>query len=471
MAFSSSVSYGVPPGASLGGAAGGPMASAGSQDNNYSSFPAVKIEELLSVLSEIGLVGTTHDDVARPSYSFVQTCLYAFVECLSNANGDALERWRGDLIAGAGESRDMYEEALSVAIFCREIRAMMMAATINDFSVSDLNRPQAKRFKRQMSGLVNFFRFRTDREVEYEDVVHESEVLYDERDELSRSVRELKVQVERREAEHKASLAEADVKRRDNAKLKDTLYELRQEQDRLVEEADRGKTRQADLVKRQTEITYRMRLIDEELDSLNMRVQYSPQDLHSMIHELDGQHGAKAQALAEEEAKGASLAERIAVLSQLEAKASKCSQDMNVVLEDLARISAEERELDEQQRRLEAELRERNERVQRRHELESQTRFGRERLARIEASHEERRADEAKRARADEEALRTMDEERAQREARADEMRQETQRLADEYAQQRDAFDAVCARFKRDKARLDAVCRDYITSVSQRLEI
>lgn len=196
---------------------------------------------------------------------------------------------------------------------------MMMAATINDFSVSDLNRPQAKRFKRQMSGLVNFFRFRTDREVEYEDVVHESEVLYDERDELSRSVRELKVQVERREAEHKASLAEADVKRRDNAKLKDTLYELRQEQDRLVEEADRGKMRQADLVKRQTEITYRMRLIDEELDSLNMRVQYSPQDLHSMIHELDGQHGAKAQALAEEEAKGASLAERIAVLSQLEA--------------------------------------------------------------------------------------------------------------------------------------------------------
>lgn len=121
MAFSSSVSYGVPPGASLGGAAGGPMASAGSQDNNYSSFPAVKVEELLSVLSEIGLVGTTHDDVARPSYSFVQTCLYAFVECLSNANGDALERWRGDLIAGAGESRDMYEEALSVAIFCREM--------------------------------------------------------------------------------------------------------------------------------------------------------------------------------------------------------------------------------------------------------------------------------------------------------------------------------------------------------------
>lgn len=141
-------------------------------------------------------------------------------------------------------------------------------------------------------------------------------------------------------------------------------------------------------------------------------------------------------------------------------KASKCSQDMNVVLEDLARISAEERELDEQQRRLEAELRERDERVQRRHELESQTRFGRERLARIEASHEERRADEAKRARADEEALRTMDEERAQREARADEMRQQTQRLADEYAQQRDAFDAVCARFKRDKARLDAVCRE-----------
>lgn len=139
MAFSSSVSYSGPPGSlhagGIGSGAGGTTGAAGgggnsgssggvagaAQDNNYSSFPIISVDELISVLSEIGLVGTTPDDVNRPTFSFAQTCLYAFVECLSNANGDALERYRSDLIAGAGESKDMYDEALSVAIFTREM--------------------------------------------------------------------------------------------------------------------------------------------------------------------------------------------------------------------------------------------------------------------------------------------------------------------------------------------------------------
>ena len=60
----------------------------------------------------------------------------------------------------------------------------MKAATVQDFHLQDLTRPNAKRFKRHMSALVNFFRFRSDRLAEFDELVAETEELEGRRIEL-----------------------------------------------------------------------------------------------------------------------------------------------------------------------------------------------------------------------------------------------------------------------------------------------
>ena len=61
---------------------------------------------------------------------------------------------------------------------------MMAAATIDDFQLSDMTRPNPKRFKKQMSALVNFFRFRSDRIVEFDELMANAEDLEARRSEL-----------------------------------------------------------------------------------------------------------------------------------------------------------------------------------------------------------------------------------------------------------------------------------------------
>ena len=56
---------------------------------------------------------------------------------------------------------------------------MMVAAQVFDFHLQDLTRPQSKRFKRDLCALINFFRFRSDRLAEFDELVVGTEELVD----------------------------------------------------------------------------------------------------------------------------------------------------------------------------------------------------------------------------------------------------------------------------------------------------
>ena len=81
---------------------GGAGAGAGG-DQNYTSFPAVKTEELLSVLHEMNL-NVTAEDIARPQSAMVQMVFMAFLDTLAGTLPEMLER-RKESACGSMEHR------------------------------------------------------------------------------------------------------------------------------------------------------------------------------------------------------------------------------------------------------------------------------------------------------------------------------------------------------------------------------
>lgn len=73
---------------------------------------------------------------------------------------------------------------------------MMNAAIVPDFNLQDLTRPNPKRFKRQMSALVNFHRFREDRVREFDSLTAEAEELDQRRATLVAEVRDMSEAIE-----------------------------------------------------------------------------------------------------------------------------------------------------------------------------------------------------------------------------------------------------------------------------------
>jgi len=61
------------------------------------------------------------------------------------------------------EYPELHEESIPELTFFRAVYKMMMACGVHDFSVYDLINPDGKRFRKQLSALINFTRFRNER--------------------------------------------------------------------------------------------------------------------------------------------------------------------------------------------------------------------------------------------------------------------------------------------------------------------
>ncbi len=88
---------------------------------------------------------------------------------------------RHEALASA-EYSELYEDGLQMLMFFREVKDMMNAATLYDFTLQDLTRPNPKRFRRQMSRWSTL-PLPIRRIVEFEELVTGSEDLENKRNE------------------------------------------------------------------------------------------------------------------------------------------------------------------------------------------------------------------------------------------------------------------------------------------------
>ncbi|PKI83804.1 kinetochore-associated Ndc80 complex subunit nuf2 [Malassezia vespertilionis] len=357
---------------------------------NYTSFPAVSTEELLSVLNEIGL-HVAAEDVVKPQSSMAQKVYTAFLDTLAGTLPESLDAQRDAVVADM-EYKEIFSDSVTWLLFFREVRAMMEAATVHDFHLQDLTRPQPKRFKRHMSALVNFFRFRADRLAEFDELVLATEELENKRIALEDGVEEARLAITTTIATRKQQEPHVKQLRQENLAHSDKLLELKKEQGKLLAEVDTLKVEKAEAVQKQTDVQYQLQLLAAELNKLHARLVSHPTELRKQLTELHGQMHSDRASLVEHERKAKELRGKMDVLVQLESDLSACIVAMEQVAAELERASREAHALDEAKATIALHEEEQSTLQRRMEHVENQVQLANTRLERARKTLEEQRA-------------------------------------------------------------------------------
>ena len=139
------------------------------------SFPLLKPAEVLSCMNELQiplseeeLKGASAEVVHRVFEYVVDICMGITKEELDQPAAAGLQ---------ALEYGELHDESIPQLSFFRAISKLMETCDVTDFSLKDIHQPDAKRFRRQLSGVINFVKFREDRLVMYTELSKETDGL------------------------------------------------------------------------------------------------------------------------------------------------------------------------------------------------------------------------------------------------------------------------------------------------------
>ena len=202
---------------------------------------------------------------------------------------------------------------------------MMVAAQVFDFHLQDLTRPQSKRFKRDLCALINFFRFRSDRLAEFDELVVGTEELVDRRAQLEVLTAQVQESIASLEAQQASEQEEADKLRETNLKHSNTLLHLRKVQTELLAEAAHVRHQAAKDA---------MDEVSAALHKLQKRITSSPAVVRSEIARLQREVEEARASLKEKEQQAHALASKKHALDKLE-------QDLVAAVASMEQVAAQ----------------------------------------------------------------------------------------------------------------------------------
>lgn len=143
------------------------------QQQSY-CFPILKNNEVLQVLSTLG-IDLTEQELSEPA-RHRDTIRNVFIQLIDVALGvpeDELFKPAPESLnyRASLEFPELHEESISEIRFIKHCIKLMNVCGIPDFGIRDLVNPTPRRLRRQMSGLVNFIRYREDKLGLYDEMV------------------------------------------------------------------------------------------------------------------------------------------------------------------------------------------------------------------------------------------------------------------------------------------------------------
>jgi kinetochore protein Nuf2 len=126
-------------------------------------FPKLSWQEITTCLNELG-IPASRDELRKPDEN--KESLRKVLEYLAEiSTGSSREEWAQPAFAGLNAINypELHEESIPNLNALRAIIKMMENSQIQDFTIKDLIAPTTERLNRQLSGIVNFAKFREDR--------------------------------------------------------------------------------------------------------------------------------------------------------------------------------------------------------------------------------------------------------------------------------------------------------------------
>lgn len=161
--------------------------------SSHYSFPLLSAKEILLCLSELS-VECIEDELLNPTSGKVQMMYSQFIEMLLNQR-------REDMVSPAFQAMEelefpeLHEDSVPTMGFLKACHKLLTTVGINDFTLTDVTRPEKKRLRRNLSAIINFAKFREERLINYTSYTTETDKLTEKKAALEEENERLVTQV------------------------------------------------------------------------------------------------------------------------------------------------------------------------------------------------------------------------------------------------------------------------------------
>mmetsp|Transcript_3840 Transcript_3840/g.9049 ORF Transcript_3840/g.9049 Transcript_3840/m.9049 type:complete len:492 (+) Transcript_3840:36-1511(+) len=247
------------------------------------AYPVLSWEDILSELHGLGMA-VSMEDLQRPTDEFV---LDLFFTLLAEARGVAVDELRHTQMEGIDHlpHPELHEGSVPWLTAWRYLSQLMAICAVDEWSVRDLSHPDGKRLRRQLSGVINFLRFKEGKNRQYEALFARNEMAVRQRNEIEQMVERATqdLQMAREQREHDLPAFERAEK--ENDRVSQQLAEVNALCKQKAETMGKLKASVARLDERAEELTRRDQELSEAQIELEGQVVSCPDALRTAIHD------------------------------------------------------------------------------------------------------------------------------------------------------------------------------------------
>ncbi|KAG0360846.1 Nuf2 family-domain-containing protein [Gamsiella multidivaricata] len=229
-------------------------------------FPLLKPQAIVSCLADVQ-VSCTEEELARPTQQKMMQIYETFLDIVTGRKRDDMTLDNLQSMNVSPHPEYIYD-GVRFYIFLNQLTSMMRDVGITDFTSRDLTRPEAERVRRILSAVINFAKFKEDRQgVFYQEL------------RTSDSILEI---IAERDREHEILKAELEALRLKKIAQEPQVEELKASNQKLAEEMQVYKKREVQMTRQKDEVTKDRLALNEKNKELSAALEKSTKELNAL---------------------------------------------------------------------------------------------------------------------------------------------------------------------------------------------
>lgn len=299
------------------------------QEQQSFSFPLLTADEILLCLKELQ-VPLQAKDLEKPSAATVRAVYETLCETCIGVSREELNTPVDDALAGL-EFPELHEESIPQLTFFRFVQRLLAAAGVRDTNMLDVTKPDAKRFRRNLSAVINFAKFREERLVNFNDMSSSTEALLDQKAALEEHGAAIKDKIEDILAARAAEEPVVEKLKQECRGLEADLKQSNKQQSSLKHETKQLKAKISELKDYVATLRFEKLNLGQECERMQGNVVRSPARLKTELSQ-------QKDALEAEKAQNEALAQKLAELREAGAALDKAHAQMKGLGELMSKV-------------------------------------------------------------------------------------------------------------------------------------
>jgi kinetochore protein Nuf2 len=195
------------------------------------SFPKLKYQEIVTCLREQGITLTVQD-LQEPDEEKIRPVYEKLVENLINMTKDDMRQPEFRAI-DALQNPELHEDSLGEVAMTKQILVLFRAAGLKSCTIRDINFPTAQNTKKILSAIINFSKFRYERQATFQRYTDETDEIMKVVDQQEQENIELLSNVKELRAQHERDAPVILKLQQETKALENQISEMHKEQKRI----------------------------------------------------------------------------------------------------------------------------------------------------------------------------------------------------------------------------------------------